>query len=80
MRPQLVLSRPSPYFAYNRAMLGSGCEVDELRLGEPGDENAEEPGVSAAAAVGFAVSLAAAAAAGLQCAHTKMLKPQPLQP
>ena len=82
--PQLVLSRPSPNFAYKRATLGSeceGCEVDELRLSEPGDDGAEDPGVSADAAVRFAVALAAAAAAaGLQCAQTKMLKPQPLQP
>lgn len=81
--PQLVLSRPSPYFAYDRAALGSACEgfeVEELRLSEPGDDGAEEPGVSADAAVGFAVALAAAAAAvGLQCAQTKMLKPRPLQ-
>ncbi|KAJ6146147.1 hypothetical protein N7497_008129 [Penicillium chrysogenum] len=79
----LVLSRPSPYFAYDRATLGStceGCEVGELRLSEPGDDGAEEPGVSADTAVGFAVALAAAAAAaGLQCAQTKMLKPRPLQ-
>ena len=83
IRPQLVLSRPSPYFAYDRATLGStceGCEVGELRLSEPGDDGAEEPGVSADTAVGFAVALAAAAAAaGLQCAQTKMLKPRPLQ-
>ncbi|KAJ5192700.1 hypothetical protein N7449_008842 [Penicillium cf. viridicatum] len=71
IRPQLVLSRPSPYFAYERATFGSiceGCEVDELRLSEPGDDGAEDPGVSADAAVRFAVALAAAAAAvGLQC-------------
>lgn len=83
IRPQLVLSRPSPYFAYERATFGSiceGCEPDELRLREPGDDGAEDPGVSADAAVGFAVALAAAAAAaGLQCAQTKMLKPRPLQ-
>ena len=61
-------------------MLGSGCELDELGLNEPGDEGAVEPGVPAAAAVGVAVALAAAAAAaGLQCAHTNMLKPRPLQ-
>lgn len=83
IRPQLVVSRPSPYFAYERATFGSiceGCEPDELRLREPGDDGAEDPGVSADAAVGFAVALAAAAAAaGLQCAQTKMLKPRPLQ-
>ncbi|KAJ5248056.1 hypothetical protein N7524_012016 [Penicillium chrysogenum] len=83
IRPQLVLSRPSPYFAYDRATLGStceGCEVEELRLSEPGDDGAEEPGVSADTAVGLAVALAAAAAAaGLQCAQTKILKPRPLQ-
>jgi hypothetical protein len=83
IRPQLVLSRPSPYLAYVRATFGSiceGCEVDELRLSEPGDDGAEDPDVSADAAVEFAVALAAAAAtAGLQCAQTKMLKPRPLQ-
>lgn len=83
IRPQLVLSRPSPYFAYARATFGSGCEEceeDELRLSEPGDDGAEDPGISADAAVGFAVALAAAAAAaGLQCAQTKTLKPRPLQ-
>lgn len=83
IRPQLVLSRPSPYFAYERATFGSiceGCEPDELRLREPGEDGVEDPGVSADAAVGFAVALAAAAAAaGLQCAQTKMLKPRPLQ-
>lgn len=54
--------------------------MDELRFSEPGDDGAEDPGVSADAAVGFAVALAAAAAAsGLQCGQTKMLKPRPLQ-
>lgn len=85
IRPQLVLSRSPPYFAYERATFGSiceGCEPDELQLKEPGDDGAEDPGVSADAVVGFAVTLAAAAAAaaaGLQCAQTKMLKPRPLQ-
>lgn len=54
--------------------------MEELRLREPGDEGAVEPGVIADADVGFAMALAAAAAAaGLQCAQTKMLKPRPLQ-
>lgn len=64
-------------------MLGSaweGCELDELRLSELGDDGVEDPGVSADAAVGFTIALAAAAAAaGLQCAQIKMLKPRPLQ-
>lgn len=54
--------------------------MEELRPREPGDEGVEEPGVVAVAEVGFARALAAAAAAaGLQCAQTKMLKPRPLQ-
>jgi hypothetical protein len=58
--------------------------VDELRLSEPGEDGAEEPGVPvpADADVRFAVVLAAAAAAaavGLHWAQMKMLKPRPLQ-
>jgi hypothetical protein len=60
--------------------------VDELRLNEPGDDGAEELGVSvpADADVRFAVALAAAAAAaaaavGLHWTQMKMLKPRPLQ-
>jgi hypothetical protein len=58
--------------------------VDELRLNEPGDDGAEEPGVPvpADADVRFAVALAVAAAAatvGLHWTQMKMLKPRPLQ-
>ena len=57
--------------------------MDELRLNEPGDDGAEEPGVPVPpdAGVRLAVALAAAAAAaavGLHWAQMKMVKPRPL--
>jgi hypothetical protein len=57
--------------------------VDEVRLKEPGEDGADDPGVVFAVA-GATVLLvldrtAAAAAAGLQWTQTKMLNPRPSQ-
>lgn len=81
-----MLSRGSPYHFHERIARGSGCvgyDVDGLRLKEPGEDGAEEPGVVFAVA-GATVLLvvnrtAAAAAAGLQWTQTKMLNPRPSQ-
>lgn len=85
-RPQFVPSLPSPYRLQDRLTRGSereGYEVDGLRLSEPGEDGADEPGVVFAVAgetVEFVLDrTAAAAAAGLQCAQTNMLKPRPSQ-
>jgi hypothetical protein len=51
--------------------------MEGLRLSEPGEDGAVEPGV--AADTDSAVGFAAAADAGLQCAQANMLKPRPLQ-
>ena len=85
MRPQLVPSLPSPYCFQDRLFRGSGCdgyEVDGVRLKDPGEEGADEPGVVFVVAeetVAALVRTEAAAPAGLQCAHMKMLKPRPSQ-
>ncbi|KAJ5647915.1 hypothetical protein N7490_004287 [Penicillium lividum] len=80
-RPQFVLSLfPSPI----RDVLESGCggyEVEGLRLNEPGEDGADDPGVVSAVADanGAPTRIEAAAAAGLQRAQTKILKPRPSQ-
>ncbi|KAJ5924448.1 hypothetical protein N7466_008635 [Penicillium verhagenii] len=80
-----VLSRLSSLSGFHDLdVLGSGCdgyEVEGLRLNEPGEEGADDPGVELAVAEAAVspIRIEAAAAAGLQCAHTKMLKPRPSQ-
>lgn len=83
-RPQLVLSLPSPYLLQALFVLGSDCvgyDVDGLRLKEPGEEGADDPGVVFAVAEATVLldRTAVAAAAGLQRAQMKMLKPRPSQ-
>ncbi|KAJ5760433.1 hypothetical protein N7520_007589 [Penicillium odoratum] len=83
IRPQFVLSLfPSTI----RDVLESGCggyEVEGLRLNEPGEDGADDPGVVLAVAdadvAPMRIEAAAAAAAGLQRAQIKMLKPRPSQ-
>jgi hypothetical protein len=82
--PQFVLSRPSPYLLQALLVLASGCvgyDVDGLRLKEPGEEGADDPGVVFAVTEATVLldRTAVAAAAGLQCAQMKMLKPRPWQ-
>lgn len=83
-RPQLVPSRPFPYLRHSR-FLGSGCdgyEVEGLLLSDPGEDGVDDPGVVFAVAgeeVAVLDRTAAAAAAGLQCAQIKILKPRPSQ-
>ncbi|GIJ99398.1 hypothetical protein Aspvir_001530 [Aspergillus viridinutans] len=67
---------PSPKRFHGRAAARSfrdDTEVDELRLSDVGEESVDD---SADEAAFLAVR---AAAAGLQCAQTKMPKPRPLQ-
>lgn len=83
-RPQFVLSLPSPYLLQALLVLGLGCDgydVDGLRLKEPGEEGADDPGVVFAVAEATVLldRTDVAAVAGLQCAQTKMLKPRPSQ-
>jgi hypothetical protein len=67
---------PSPKRLHGRAADSSfrdDTEVDELRLSDAGEESVDD-------SVDEAAFLALrAAAAGLQCAQTKMPKPRPLQ-
>jgi hypothetical protein len=67
---------PSPKRLHGRAAARSfrdDTEVDELRLSDAGEESVDD-------SVDEAAFLALrAAAAGLQCAQTKMPKPRPLQ-
>jgi hypothetical protein len=81
-----VLSLGSPYRLHERIVRGSGFdgyEVDGLRLKEPGEDGAEEPGVVFAVAGATALlvvdRMAAAAAAGLHWTQTKTLNPLPSQ-
>lgn len=83
--PQLVLSLLLSSIRFqDRDALESGCEgydVEGDRLREPGEEGADDPGVVLAVA-DAAVALVLtedAAAAGLQRAQMKMLKPRPWQ-
>lgn len=83
-RSQFVLSLPSPYLLQALLVLGSGCDgydVDGLRLKEPGEEGADDPGVVFAVAEATVLldRTTVAAAAGLQCAQMEMLKPRPSQ-
>jgi hypothetical protein len=66
---------PSPKRLHGRAAARSfrdDTEVDELRLSDAGEESVDD-------SVDEAAFLALRAAAGLQCAQTKMPKPRPLQ-